>query len=189
MGGTGKRPIVLLHSSAIYCVSSHLHIVLRHFLNIYTESVQFTLQRWWLQLTEFMFVVLWPFLVAWPTFLPPTLRPSSPCFSLCGLIHLAPSYLLSGHRTALFRENHFTVYHGSDFHAYPYCCTTHWLWHWPSGKQCLCQNPQFLYVKNNMQVLHFTKVSECLISQLLPWLKVRVVVCKTTISLFTDTGS
>lgn len=85
----------------------------------------------------------------------------------------------------------FTVYHGSDFHAYPCCCTTGWLWQWcwPTCKQCLCQNPQILYVKNNMRVLHFTKVSEWLISQLLPWLKVRVLVCKTTISLFTDTGS
>lgn len=42
-----------------------------------------------------------PFLVTWPTFFPPTLRPSWPCFSLCGQIHLAPSYLLSGHSTTL----------------------------------------------------------------------------------------
>ena len=75
-----------------------------------------------------------------------------------------------------FRESRLTVYHGSDFHAY--CCTTGWLWQrpWPSSKQCFCQTPQFLYVKNNMRVLHFTKVSEWLISQLLPWLKVRVLV-------------
>lgn len=64
-----------------------------------------------------------------------------------------------------------------------------WQWRWPSSWQCLCQNPQFLYVKNNMWVLHFTKVSEWLISQLHPWLKARLLVCKTTISLFTDTDS
>lgn len=137
-----------------------------------------------------MFADPLPFLVARPTFLPPTLRPSWPTFLLCGRNHLAPSYLFSGHFSTLFIESHFTVYHGSDFYSYSYRWTTHWLWqwHWPTGKQCACQNPQFLYVKNNTPVLHFTKVPEWLILQLLPWLNVSVLVCKTTISLFTDTG-
>lgn len=61
----------------------------------------FTLQT--LELTEFKFVN--PFLVSWPTFFPPTVQPYWPCFSVCGQIHLGPSYLLSGHRSSTFTEN------------------------------------------------------------------------------------
>lgn len=108
-------------------------------------------------------------------------------FSLCGQIPLAPSYLLSGHGTMMttmifFHKKKSFYCLPWRWHSHTYCCTTDRLWQQccPSSKQWLCQNPQFLYVKNNMWVQHFTKASEWLISQLLPWLKVRVLVCKTT---------
>lgn len=112
-----------------------------------------------LKLTEFMFVAPWPFLAAWPTFFSPALWPFWLCLSLCGQIHLAPSYLLSGHSTTLLREKRFTVYHGCHFDAYTYCCTTGQLWRQrqTNVNNGRCQNPQFLYVKNNLQVLVIRK--------------------------------
>lgn len=59
---------------------------------------------------------------------------------------------------------------------------------YPVVNNACCQKPQILYVKNNIHILLLTKASEWLILKLLPWLEVRVLVCKTTISLFTDTG-
>lgn len=77
-------------SSFIQC---GLYIALRCILNVYEECVHFKLQRWQLKLTEFMFADPWSFLAAWPTFFPPALRPSWPCFSQCGRIRLASSYI------------------------------------------------------------------------------------------------
>lgn len=152
------------------------------------------MQRWWLELTEF--VDPWPFLVAWHTFLPPTLWPSSPCFSRCGRIHLAPSYLLSGHSTTLFREIRFFI--SLLFTMAPPFMQSHSMHIGHTGcgsgpdpvvNNASAKPHNFMYVKNNKRVLHFKKVSERLISQVLPWLTVKVLVCETTISQFTDMGS
>lgn len=84
----------------------------------------------------------------------------------------------------LSRKEPFSVF--TMAHVNPDCCTTEWSWWWcwPSGKQCVCQNPQFLYVKNNMCVLYFTNVAEWLISWLLPWLKVKGAGLWTTLSIY-----
>lgn len=78
----------------------------------------------------------------WPTFLPPTCRQSTPCFSWGGLIHFAPLYLLSGQTTngtTFLRASHFIVCSGSDLDV---CAAPARIWWAPSSKQQLCQNPK-----------------------------------------------
>lgn len=130
------------------CSFAEQHQVLQHCLTP-TRKCLTHIAVLMLKLTEFMFVDRRPALVVWPTFFPPTLQPSWPCFSLCGRIcHI----FFLGMALDFFKEGLFSVYHGSSL-MHTHTAATHGR-QWPSSKQWVCQSQQIL--KNNIWVLYKT---------------------------------